>query len=87
MPINAKNFRRFDKQVNELLEKMTLREKIGQLNQSSKAKTPEQQKKYEDMRRNGEMGSMILAATSTAGNTDEYNVLTENTTTNFKKSL
>ena len=77
MPINAKNFRRFDKQVNELLEKMTLREKIGQLNQSSKAKTPEQQKKYEDMCRNGEMGSMIIAATSTAGNTDEYNVLTE----------
>ena len=77
MPINLQNFKRFDKQVNELLEKMTLKEKIGQLNQSSKAKTPEQQKMQEDMCRNGEMGSMILAATSTAGNTDEYNVLTE----------
>jgi len=77
MSINKQNFKRFDKQVNELLEKMTLKEKIGQLNQSSKAKNPEQQKKYEDMCRNGEMGSMILAATSTAGNTDEYKVYTE----------
>lgn len=77
MSNNLQNFRRFDKQVNALLEKMTLKEKIGQLNQASKAKTPEQQKKYEDMCRDGEMGSMILAGTSTAGNTDEYNVLTE----------
>lgn len=77
MAKNLQNFKRFDKQVNELLEKMTLKEKIGQLNQSSKAKNPEQQKKYEDMCRNGEMGSMILAATSTAGNTDEYKVNTE----------
>ena len=77
MLINSQNFKRFDKQVNALLEKMTLKEKIGQLNQASKAKTPEQQKKYEDMCRNGEMGSMILAGTATAGNTDEYNVATE----------
>lgn len=77
MPINSQNFKRFDKQVNALLDKMTLREKIGQLNQFLKSKTPEQQEKYEDMCRNGEMGSMILAATSTAGNADEYNVLTE----------
>ena len=77
MAKNLQNFKRFDKQVNELLEKMTLKEKIGQLNQSSRAKDPEQQQKYEDMCRNGEMGSMILASTATAGNTDEYKVYTE----------
>ena len=77
MAKSLQNFNRFDKQVEELLGKMTLREKIGQLNQSSKAKTPEQQKKYEDMCRNGEMGSMILAATATAGNTDEFYVQTD----------
>ena len=77
MAKNLQNFKRFDKQVNELLEKMTLREKIGQLNQTSKARTPEQQKKQENMCRNGEIGSMILAATETAGNTDEYYVQTE----------
>ena len=77
MAKNLQNFKRFDKQVEELLAKMTLKEKIGQLNQASRAKNPEQQKKYEDMCRSGEMGSMILAGTSTAGNTDEYKVYTE----------
>ena len=77
MAKNLQNYKRFDDKVNKLLEKMTLKEKIGQLNQSSHAKNPEQQKKYEDMCRNGEMGSMILAATSTARNTDEYKVYTE----------
>ncbi len=77
MAKNLQNFKRFDKQVDELLAKMTLREKIGQLNQSSKAKTPEMEKMHEEMCRRGEIGSMILAGTSTAGNTDEFEVLTE----------
>ena len=77
MAKNLQNFKRFDKQVDELLAKMTLKEKIGQLNQASKARNPEQQAKYEEMCRNGEMGSMILAATATAGNTDEYKVQTD----------
>ena len=44
MAKNLQNFKRFDKQVEELLAKMTLKEKIGQLNQASRAKNPEQQK-------------------------------------------
>ena len=36
MPINSQNFKRFDKRVNALLDKMTLREKIGQLNHLGK---------------------------------------------------
>lgn len=77
MAKNMQDYKRFDEKVNELLSKMTLKEKIGQLNQSAKAKDAKVQAKYEEMCRNGEMGSMILAGTSTAGNTDEFKVNTE----------
>lgn len=77
MTKNLQDFKRFDKQVDELLAKMTLKEKIGQLNQGARAKDPTQKEKIEKMCRNGELGSMILASTSTAGNTDEHNVYTE----------
>ena len=77
MAKNLQDFKRFDKQVDELLAKMTLKEKIGQLNQGARATDPKQKERIEEMCRNGEMGSLILAATPTAGNTDEHNVYTE----------
>ena len=71
------DFSRFDKQVNELLAKMTLKEKIGQLNQASAPRSEEDRLKQEEMMRRGEMGSLILATSSTAGNCDQPSVDTE----------
>lgn len=59
-------YRTFDKPIDELLAKMTLREKIGQLNQVcifGDDITP-----YKDAIRKGEVGSIILASSATAGN-------------------
>lgn len=71
------DFSRFDKQVNELLAKMTLKEKIGQLNQASAPRNEEDRVKQEEMMRRGEMGALILATSSTAGNCDQPSVNTE----------
>ena len=71
------DFSRFDKQVNELLAKMTLKEKIGQLNQASAPRNEEDRIKQEEMMRRGEMGSLILATSATAGNCDQPSVDTE----------
>lgn len=57
---------KFDKQIDELLAKMTLREKIGQLNQVcifGDDLTP-----YKESIRKGEVGSIIIASSATAGN-------------------
>ena len=72
-----KDFSRFDKQVNELLAKMTLKEKIGQLNQASAPRNEADRQKQEEMMRRGEMGALILATSSTAGNCDQPAVDTE----------
>ena len=59
-------YRKFDKQIDELLSKMTLREKIGQLNQVcifGDDLTP-----YKESIRKGEVGSIIIASSATAGN-------------------
>lgn len=72
-----KDFSRFDKQVNELLAKMTLKEKIGQLNQASAPRNEADRLKQEEMMRRGEMGALILATSATAGNCDQPAVDTE----------
>lgn len=59
-------YREFDKQVDALLDTMTLREKIGQLNQVcifGDDITP-----YKEAIRKGEVGSIIIASSATAGN-------------------
>ena len=53
-----------EKQVNELLAKMTLTEKIGQLNQVSATAEPE---KLPEQIKSGKVGSLIMASTYFAG--------------------
>ena len=64
----------FDDKVEALLSKMTLKEKIGQLNQGSSPKTEQKMRDQEEMIRRGEMGSLILANSSTAGNCEQPEV-------------
>ncbi len=61
-------YQEFDEQIDGLLAAMTLREKIGQLNQIPEPKTPEQAEAYKERIRRGEIGSIILASSATAGN-------------------
>lgn len=63
-------FKTFDKKIDTLLSKMTLREKIGQLNQQVQPINAEKIAEIKEKIRNGEVGSIILAISSTAGNTD-----------------
>ena len=53
-----------EKRIDELLEKMTLTEKIGQLNQISATAEPE---KLPEQIKNGKVGSLIMASTCFAG--------------------
>ena len=59
-------YRKFDKQIDELLAKMSLREKIGQLNQITLF--GEDIEIHKEAIRKGEVGSIILASSATAGN-------------------
>lgn len=67
-------FKRFDTLIDTIISRMSLDEKIGQLNQicfSTDHKTIDHIK---DMIRKGQVGSLILAASSTAGNDDNSSV-------------
>lgn len=57
-----------DKQITELLQKMTLKEKIGQLNMTTTPKTEADFEKMRERLQKGEIGSVILASSDTAGN-------------------
>ncbi len=59
-------YREFDTQIDALLQKMTLREKIGQLNQI--CLSCGNIEAYKEAIRKGEVGSIILASSATAGN-------------------
>lgn len=59
-------YRNFDKQIDALLQKMTLREKIGQLNQV--CIFGDNLEPYKEAIRKGEVGSIIIASSATAGN-------------------
>ena len=67
-------YKKFDKQIDELISKMTLKEKIGQLNQITGPLKEEQIETIKESIRNGEVGSIILARSSTAGNDDQGHV-------------
>ncbi len=61
-------YTKFDKQIDEIIAKMTLREKIGQLNQPLGPMTEQMLNDIKDAIRKGEVGSIIMAECATAGN-------------------
>lgn len=61
-------YKHFDAQIDAILSKMTLDDKIGQLNQICYSAHPERVEGIKDMIRQGRVGSLILAESSTAGN-------------------
>ena len=70
-------YKKFEKEIDELLSKMTLKEKIGQLNQIPEPNSDEQVEQYKEMIRNGEIGSIILASSATAGNDEQKYIKVE----------
>ncbi len=75
-------YTKFDKQIDELIAKMSLREKIGQLNQPIGPMSEQELIDMKEAVRRGEVGSILLAECATAGNdpqghvdTDLYNEL------------
>ena len=68
-------YSKFDMQIDEILSTLTLKEKIGQLNQVAPSMVPPE--KLKERIRNGEVGSLILANSATAGNDEQEAVLIE----------
>lgn len=68
------DYTQWDEEVEKLLSRMTLREKIGQLNQIPEPKGREQIEAYKEKLRRGEIGSIILASSATAGNDQKRNI-------------
>lgn len=64
-------FKEFDSKVNEILATLSLKEKIGQLNQVKVPSGEEETARVKEMIRNGSVGSIILASCATAGNDDK----------------
>ncbi|MBQ8758135.1 MAG: beta-glucosidase, partial [Clostridia bacterium] len=64
-------FKEFDSKVNEILAKLSLKEKIGQLNQVKVPSGEEETARVKELIRNGSVGSIILASCATAGNDDK----------------
>ncbi len=60
-------YKDYEKQINALLDKMSLREKIGQLNQPE-TPTPDTIDNFKKMVKNGEVGSILMSVGATAGN-------------------
>ena len=67
-------FDKFTDKANELLGKMTLREKIGQLNQITISAYTDDMDKLCKLIKDGEVGSLILASSATAGNDPQGHV-------------
>ncbi len=63
-----------DKKIDELLQSMTLKEKIGQLNMVCSPSIGSNLDRMKEKIRNGEIGSLILATSSTAGNDPQEKV-------------
>jgi len=61
-------YKQFDALIDPIIAKMSLDEKIGQLNQICYSAMPERVEGIKDMIRRGRVGSLILAESSTAGN-------------------
>lgn len=62
---------KIEERIESIISKMTLSEKIGQLNQIRAPKNDNEE--IFDMIRNGQIGSFIMATTAHAGNDDSYN--------------
>ena len=67
-------YKKFATKARELINKMTLSEKIGQLNQITITPYTNDMEKLYEMIRNGEVGSIILASSATAGNDPQGHV-------------
>lgn len=67
-------YKKYDEFIDVLLSKMTLKEKIGQLNQIPEPRTENEIERYKVKIRNGEVGSIILASSSTAGNDEAQSI-------------
>lgn len=68
---------KMEKKIDEIISKMTLKEKIGQLNQLHGPKTEADIPEIMEKIRNGEVGSIILAESATAGNDKQGHVNVE----------
>lgn len=68
--------RTVEDKIDELLECMSLREKIGQLNMTVTPKTEAEMQRTREKLLRGEIGSMILASSATAGNDPQDRVNT-----------
>ena len=69
-----KMFKESEEKAREILAKMSLREKIGQLNQITITPYASEMKTLHEMIKNGEVGSIILASSATAGNDPQGHV-------------
>lgn len=67
----------YDSQIDVILKNMTLREKIGQLNQKNIPNDIDKLEDFKEQIRRGEIGSVILADSMYAGNDPQRNVDTE----------
>ena len=71
-------FKEFEPRAREILAKMTLKEKIGQLNQAVMPCEDEASKEaFRERLRRGEIGSVILSTSATAGNDEQKAVVAE----------
>ncbi|MBQ4067170.1 MAG: glycoside hydrolase family 3 C-terminal domain-containing protein [Clostridia bacterium] len=70
-------FKEFEPRALEILAKMSLREKIGQLNQAVMPYDEASMKAFKDRLRRGEVGSIILSTSATAGNDEQKAVVVE----------
>lgn len=71
-------FKEFETQAREILAKMSLKEKIGQLNQAVMPCEDEASKEaFRERLRKGEIGSVILSLSATAGNDEQKAVVVE----------
>lgn len=69
-------YKELDFEVDKIVNSLSLKEKIGQLNQVTEP-TPDTLEELKERIRRGEIGSVILAATATAGNDEQQTVIVE----------
>lgn len=69
-------YKELDMKIDKILNSLTLKEKIGQLNQVTEP-TPDTLEALKERIRKGEIGSVILAASSTAGNDEQQAIMIE----------
>ena len=71
-------YERFEKRAREILATLSLKEKIGQLNQAvMPCDDGPSREAFKERLRNGEIGSVILSLSATAGNDEQKAVVVE----------